>query len=105
MTTALPVARFDIPIGRTADGQPVMFDPLWFRNVFKPLIDRVGGDTALSNLELASMTFAFADPIYQRPVADDAMTDLIQPRDFDQSFGDVMQSAGSFDLGETTYQR
>lgn len=57
MTSTLPVQVANVVIGRL-NGQAVIADPMFIRNFLAPLIERTGGQTAETNIELADNTAA-----------------------------------------------
>lgn len=75
MTTNFVMPRIDVPIGRTV-GELVYFDANFLRSFLQKLSDRIGGDVALSNKELADIADQInADALDQRsdPIAQEAL--------------------------------
>jgi hypothetical protein len=73
MTTEFQMPRIDVPIGRTNTGALVYFDANFLRSFLQQLFGRVGGNVALSNIELEQIALQLAgDDIRSSPEAREA---------------------------------
>lgn len=89
MPSKLPQPRFDAPIGKTASGEPVLFDKEWYRGFIASLRERTGGDLAMTNTELENL----AQELYTSPVSD--LAGQAAQRLADELHGEIASLRGS----------
>lgn len=103
-----PHAR--MPIGSfTINGRDVVsveLDPYWYR-IFNALVKRVGGYSALTNVELSEqlLSIAAGEMVLQQGTFSLPAEMVTQQADAGHGFADVAQSAACDQLQEMVFQR